>query len=428
MSTKPTKPRASPAAGGPPAATRCSTLLLAVMAVQFALLVLVVSHRYASFAAVVRRRAAGKGALSFAGWLRGGLAGAAGGAGGRAGRRLGGGRAAAGGAAPGAALSPPAPAAAPGGGGAGDAAGAAAPEPPPAPLPRAGFFEPACGLAMDAPAGGAPGAPGAGSPPPLIDFAVVSSFDSRTRRDAIRAGWGATARAAGHTLRFFVGEAGAADEHGALSRASEAKKYGDLVVLNMTDGYEALTAKTLGTFTYAARCGRGRYVGKVDEDVFVYVHRLAKRLARLEVDSAHEGMSSGLGVYLGNFWLEMRAIRQEGNKNFEGRYMGQTFPPYAAGPCYFLSRPAAEHLARNARALNTGWHNEDMAMGTWLAGADVTFVNEPRIFILGWKEHTRPFIAQHAVDIAPYATTEEWQLALAANFSTVEQQEAPAPA
>lgn len=380
---------------------------------QAALLVLVVSHRYAAFASVVRRRAAsGKGALSFVGWIRSGLAGAVGG--GRSGRRLGGGGVSGAALAAGAASAPPA---APADAGASAAAGG---EPPPAPLPLAGFYEPACGLAMDTPPGGA-----AAGPPPLIDFAVVSSFDSRTRRDAIRAGWGAHARAAGHTLRFYVGEA--EDEHGALSRAAEARKHGDLVVLNMTDGYEALTAKTLGTFTYAARCGRGRYVGKVDEDVFVYVHRLAKRLRRLDADREHEGMASALGVYMGNFWLEMKAIKQVGNKNFEGKYMGQTFPPYAAGPCYFLSRGVAEHLARNARSLTARWHNEDMAMGTWLAGADVTFINEPRIFILGWKEHTRPFIAQHATDIAPYETTEAWQAALAANFTTVEQQEAAQP-
>jgi hypothetical protein len=278
-----------------------------------------------------------------------------------------------------------------------------------APEPIDDLFSPACQLALDK-------QPGHG-PPSLLDFSIASSFDSRTRRDAIREGWGKLAVSMGMRVRFFVGTADPGDEHGALSRLAESKKFGDLVVLNMTDGYEALTSKTLGMLTYTAACGNGQYIGKMDEDVFIWVGRLVKRLKRLEADTLHDGLSSKLGVYMGNFWLEMKAIKNEGNKNREVQYMGQTFPPYAAGPCYFLSRAAAEYLGHNSRQLQTKWHNEDMAMGTWLLGADVAYINEPRIFILGWKEHSRPFIAQHATDIAPYATTEEWQLGLAKEFS-----------
>lgn len=276
------------------------------------------------------------------------------------------------------------------------------------------LLNPECTLELDK-------LPGHG-PPAQVDFCVAAAFNERGRRDAIRNGWGKLAKEMGMRVRFFVGTAAEEDIHGRSAREAEQKKFGDLVILNMTDGYASLTLKTLAMLVYAAKCGNGQYIGKVDEDVFVWTARLSKRLSHLDADTSLPSLRSKLGVYLGNFWLEMKAIKDPGNKNHEGRYMGETFPPYAAGPVYFMSRPVAEHLYKNAESLNTAWHNEDMALGTWLIGADVAYLNEWHLKILGWKHHERPFIAEHCTDTAPWNSVEEWQLGLATNFSTRESQ------
>ena len=81
-------------------------------------------------------------------------------------------------------------------------------------------------------------------PKAFVDISVSSEFGARSRRDAIRAGYGKYAQELGMRVRFFVGEA--EDVHGSAARGSEAKEFGDLVVLKMQDTYENLTLKSMG--------------------------------------------------------------------------------------------------------------------------------------------------------------------------------------
>jgi hypothetical protein len=116
------------------------------------------------------------------------------------------------------------------------AAAAAAAEPAPEPAAADTVWTPHCQLPEDL-------QPGHGAKA-FVDVSVSSEFSARTRRDAIRAGYGKYARELGMRVRFFVGEA--EDVHGEASRASEAREFGDLVVLRMRDTYENLTLKSMG--------------------------------------------------------------------------------------------------------------------------------------------------------------------------------------
>jgi hypothetical protein len=140
-----------------------------------------------------------------------------------------------------------------------------------------------------------------------------------------------------------------------------------------------------------------------------------ERLHALQNDSSLSEYA--LGVYLGNFWIDARPIKEDWHKNYEGRYAGGYFPPYAGGPFYVLSRPGIEFVLENAARLNWKWRNEDMAVGTWMAGADVKIVQEWRVKLLNWKHHERPYIAEHAID--PENGVEAWHMELHANFSKV---------
>lgn len=107
--------------------------------------------------------------------------------------------------------------------------------PAPASVPDT-VWTPSCQLAEDK-------TPGHG-PKVFVDVSVSSEFSARSRRDAIRVGYGKYAKTLGMRVRFFVGEAD--DEHGDTARGAEAREHGDLVVLRMKDTYENLTLKSMG--------------------------------------------------------------------------------------------------------------------------------------------------------------------------------------
>lgn len=282
---------------------------------------------------------------------------------------------------------------------------AAAAGPPAAPGEPDTVWTPRCQLEEDR-------APSHGNKS-FVDISVSSEFDMRSRRDAIRAGYAKYARELGMRVRFFVGQAEADDEHGRLSRASESKQFGDLVILPMVDTYENLTLKTMGMAVYTSKCGNGDFYVKTDDDVFVYPWRLQKRLEKVTYEESM--YKTRLGVYLGNFWIDSRPIRESWHKNYESKWKGEHYGPYAAGPFYILSKGAVDFLGDNAARLNWKWRNEDMAMGTWMAGADVEFVNDWHIKILNWKHYEQPLIAEHNID--DRERIEAWHTELAFNFS-----------
>jgi hypothetical protein len=130
----------------------------------------------------------------------------------------------------------------------------------------------------------------------------------------------------------------------------------------------------------------------------VYPWRLRHRLEKVDFDQVMYG--THLGVYIGNFWVDSKPIRETWHKNYEPKWKGEHFGPYAAGPFYILSRSACDFVGDNALSLNWKWKNEDMAMGTWMAGSDVEFVNDWHIKILNWKHYEHPLIAEHNVDVS----------------------------
>ena len=286
------------------------------------------------------------------------------------------------------------------------------PLPPAAPLPAHSIFTPTCQASEDI-------APLPNASAPLVDISVSSEFSARSRRDAIRAGYALQARALGFRVRFFVGEAAESDvqdrwrkqsgsaaegdiaaqlAHERLARESEQRQFGDLVILPMADTYGNLTTKTLAMAVHTSVCGRGDFMVKTDDDVFIFAWRLAKRLQKVRTDASM--YKRGLGVYMGTFWVNAPPITATDSKNFEPMWgwKGKFYTAFAGGPFYIVSRPAINFLARNARRMNRHWRNEDMAMSTWMQGLDVEAVDEERIKILHWKWSHPPYIALHNID------------------------------
>lgn len=250
---------------------------------------------------------------------------------------------------------------------------------------------------------------------PLIEFAVQSTPAGGDIRDAVRKTWGSVAVAAGYPVLFYIGGTDLSPEV-KQAVAAEVEKYGDLVVLDMQDGYEMLTLKTLNAFTYAARCSRARYVAKVDHDVHVSVHRLAERLGQLE--PVRDGPGK-LGYYFGRLYWASSPMRNAGHKNHDTtEYPWERLPPYAAGPFYVLSAAVVRYLGRNAAELNTRCRaNEDVAMGMWLLGADVVHTDDQHIHIADILGAQKPYLAVHATDTVPKSELRQWLTARLAEDS-----------
>jgi hypothetical protein len=252
-----------------------------------------------------------------------------------------------------------------------------------------------------------------------LDLCVSSELDQRGRRDAIRQGYGAHAAALNVSLRFFVGQP-QPGTHEFYSMEGERRRYNDVVILPMQDTYENLTLKTLAMLSYASACGTSPYVVKADDDVMVFLARLRVLTGKFDADAYM--YKTSLGVYAGNLWINTPPIVAKGNKNEESKWTlteiprdnatdpplsrGKFFYPYAGGPFYIMSRPAASFLRRNAHRLNWRWRNEDMAVGTWFAGADVETINTFQIKVLHWRWSTHPYVALHNID--DRERVEEW--------------------
>lgn len=93
--------------------------------------------------------------------------------------------------------------------------------------------------------------------------------------------------------------------------------------------------------------------------------------ARLRSFSTEELLVRGL--YGGFFHNETLRTLDPNSKWFDPHYPALAYPPYANGATYFVSGPWLAWLRASADAgvLETRWKNEDVSLGTWLAGTVV---------------------------------------------------------
>jgi hypothetical protein len=134
-----------------------------------------------------------------------------------------------------------------------------------------------------------------GTPRPLVDIAIASECNSRSRRDAIRKGWGSFAKSLDIRWRFFIGLPRGEDQHCHTSLSAEMRRFSDIVVLPLTDTYENLTQKVMGMITYTALCSDGEFYAKCDDDVFVYAWRLKGEEKKKRENVEDEGEDSKRG-------------------------------------------------------------------------------------------------------------------------------------
>ncbi|XP_005057889.1 PREDICTED: beta-1,3-galactosyltransferase 6, partial [Ficedula albicollis] len=166
--------------------------------------------------------------------------------------------------------------------------------------------------------------------------------------------------------RFVVGTAGLGAEE-LRSLELEQSRHRDLLLLpELRDSYENLTAKVLATYVWLDAHLDFQFALKADDDTFVRLDVLVEELRAKEPRRLYWGFFSGRGrVKSGGKWKESAWL------------LCDYYLPYALGGGYVISADLVRYLRLSSDYLNL-WQSEDVSLGVWLAPIDVKRVHDPR--------------------------------------------------
>ncbi|XP_017239779.2 beta-1,3-galactosyltransferase GALT1 [Daucus carota subsp. sativus] len=165
----------------------------------------------------------------------------------------------------------------------------------------------------------------------------------------------------------------------------EVHTYEDIQLMPFTDYYNLITLKTLATCIFGSQVVSAKYVMKTDDDSFVRVDEVIASLERLKV---RESLLYGL------IDSDSKPQRNHNSKWYISpeEWPEETYPPWAHGPGYIVSGDIANTIYKKHRKGELKMFKlEDVAMGLWIAemrkeGLEVSFINEPKIYIEGCKD------------------------------------------
>lgn len=172
---------------------------------------------------------------------------------------------------------------------------------------------------------------------PFLLVLVASAPGHAARRAAVRETWGGARQAAGRGVRTLFALGLPAEPALQAALAEEAARHGDLLQGRFADTYANLTRKTLALLGWArAHCAGARFVAKADDDVFLNLPALARRLAGLDAPRA--------ALYLGRVHWRVPPDRDPRSRHHvpAALYAPAAFPPYCSGTAYVLSGEAAD--------------------------------------------------------------------------------------
>ncbi|GAB2231581.1 hypothetical protein Droror1_Dr00010590 [Drosera rotundifolia] len=211
----------------------------------------------------------------------------------------------------------------------------------------------------------------------LMVIGINTAFNSRKRRDSIRATWmpqGYKQRKLenekGIIIRFVIGRSSTLG--GILDRAVEAEdsKHRDILMLDHVEGYMELSAKTKAYFTKAVGLWDADFYVKVDDDVHVNLATLGSTLAKYRLKPR---------VYIGCMKcgpiVARRGTRYHEPEHWKFGGEGNRYFRHATGQLYAISRDLATYIAINQNLLHK-YANEDVSLGSWLIGLDVAHVDD----------------------------------------------------
>ncbi|OVA16690.1 Galectin [Macleaya cordata] len=214
---------------------------------------------------------------------------------------------------------------------------------------------------------------------------VFSTGNNFERRMALRRSWmqyGAV-RSGDVAVRFFVGLHKNSKVNVELWR--EAQTYGDIQLMPFVDYYSLITLKTIAICLMGTKILPAKYIMKTDDDAFVRID---------EVLAGLKGKVSN-GLFYGLISFDSEPIRERDSKWYISveEWPHATYPPWAHGPGYILSRDIAKFIVQghHERYLKL-FKLEDVAMGIWIDqfkknGQEVHYMTDDRFKISGCEEN-----------------------------------------
>lgn len=191
---------------------------------------------------------------------------------------------------------------------------------------------------------------------PFLVLMIPVAPQNKADRQAIRETWGAQQVVSGKKVAvFFLLGLGKVDNNELLE---ESKQHKDIIQSNFVDCYKNLTIKTMVMLEWLdAYCQDATYAMKIDSDMFLNVPRLLEMLQNAPQTNYLTGLvewAAGVHRYSSSKWFVPFDI-----------FSGNTYPPYALGLGYVLSRDLAKRLVEASREVKA-LYIEDVYLGMCL--------------------------------------------------------------
>lgn len=223
--------------------------------------------------------------------------------------------------------------------------------------------------------------------PPLIKkrvFLLVGVFSTGNnfeRRMALRRSWMQyeAVRSGNVAVRFLIGFHKNAEVN--LDLWKEAQAYGDIQLMPFVDYYSLISLKTIAVCILGTKIVPAKYIMKTDDDAVVRID---------EVLSSLKGKATS-GLLYGLISFQSSPHRDQDSKWFvsEEEWPKDSFPPWAHGPGYIVSRDIAKYIVRGHQERDLKLFKlEDVAMGIWIekyknSGHEVKYISDDRFYHTG---------------------------------------------
>ncbi|CAO2838391.1 unnamed protein product [Amaranthus hypochondriacus] len=209
-------------------------------------------------------------------------------------------------------------------------------------------------------------------------FSIGNNFE---RRMALRRSWMQyeAVRSGSVAVRFLIAFHKNAEVN--LDLWKEAQAYGDIQLMPFVDYYSLISLKTIAVCILGTKILPAKYIMKTDDDAFVRID---------EVLSSLKGKATS-GVLYGLIAFQSSPHRDKESKWFvsEEEWPKDSYPPWAHGPGYIVSRDIAKFIVRGHQERDLKLFKlEDVAMGIWIekyknTGKDVKYISDDRFHNTG---------------------------------------------
>ncbi|XP_061360260.1 hydroxyproline O-galactosyltransferase GALT3 [Gastrolobium bilobum] len=219
----------------------------------------------------------------------------------------------------------------------------------------------------------------------VLLIGVFSTGNNFERRMALRRSWMQyeAVRSGEVAVRFFIG----LHKNNRVNYElwSEAQAYGDIQLMPFVDYYSLISLKTIAICIMATKIIPSKYIMKTDDDAFVRID---------EVLSSLKGKPSD-GLLYGLISSKSSPHRDKGSKWYisEKEWPHATYPPWAHGPGYVISRDIAKFIVHGHQERKLKLFKlEDVATGIWIeqfknGGKEVHYVNDERFYNAGCESN-----------------------------------------